>query len=171
MTALFRPTQRNDYTEAEIQRLIRAAEKPLPQDYLDFLREFGGVSFADAGVTFDVTWQRVDGQPMAADEDDDFEDDFMILILSSPQMVLETRSWLHGDDNPHLPPIIPKTLFPISRDADRGILLISLAEGTYGHVYIYFPGYDLWGTGNNNYLGYIASSFTDFIQNKIRLYE
>lgn len=168
---LYEPSARGPFTATEIEELEQTLGCKLPVDYAEFVRTLGPVRFPSPRVTFDVVWQRVDGKAMDADEDEDFEDDFMLMILSDFENIQEHIRFLHGAYSKDGTSFIDKSLFPFSSDVDRGFLLMSLAEETYGKVYIYFPGDDPWGTGNNNYLGYVAGSFTDFIENKIRPYE
>lgn len=164
-------SSRGVFSSEDIASLQTEAGGRLPEDFATFMQTMGPVSFGDDGVTFDVTWQRVDGEDMTADEDEEFQDDFMLLVFSGIESIKKHIRFLHGAYSKDGEPMIDKSLFPFSSDVDRGFLLMSLAEDTYGKIYVYFPADDPWGTGNNNYLGYIAASFTDFIENKIRPYE
>lgn len=159
---------------AELESLEQQVGFELPSDYKTFMMTFGPVGFGDEGVTYDVEWRRVDGKPLSSDEDEDededFEDDFLLLVLSNPEYIREclSRLWLSGGAKV---PRIPDKYFPIAQEAIYPYVVMSLEGDDYGAIYLYYPSDDPWGTGENNYLGYIAKSFTDFIENKIRPYE
>jgi len=164
------PSARERFSASDLNQIELAMGTNLPEDYKAFVSKMGPVSFGEDGVTFDVEWRRVDKKAMALGEDEDFEDDFMLLVLSDVDDVREHIDWLHAISG-NYDPMVPRDFFPFSTGASREYFLMSLAKEDYGAVYLYFPSDDPWGTSENNYLGYIASSFTDFIENKIRPYE
>ena len=170
MEVLYEPSPTGVFAAQAIEELEASVGSKLPDDYKDFVTKLGGVRFPSPRVTYDVEWRRVDAKALESDEDEDFEDDFMLLVLSDPENIHEHIRYLHAKDGTY-EPFLPKTFFPFAKGATGDYLVMSLAENDYGAVYVYFPSDDPWGTGENNYLGYIASSFTDFIENKIRPYE
>lgn len=170
MTIDLSPSPRGPMTEAELNDLEARAGHRLSDDYRSFMKTMGPVNFGDDGATFDVDWRRIDGQPMAADEDEDFEDDFMLLVLSDAEVIASNIDFLntaHGAQGPMVPPV----LFPFAAQATRGYLLMSLAQSDSGSIYLYYPSNDPYGEGENAYLGYIAPSFSTFLDTALRPYE
>ncbi len=52
-------------------------------------------------------------------------------------------------------------MFPIGGNANEDLILLDLNDGS---IWLLPEGRDdVWGTGDNTELGYVAPSFTDFI--------
>ena len=171
MVTLYEIDEENAFDASALAEIEQKLGLALPNDYKGFVLSTGDVAFIDDGVTSDFEWRRSNGAAIQSDETEDFEDEYMLLVLDGPEEIIENINVLHGHYRQDGVGMLPKHLFPFTAGATREYLLISLAPKDHGSVYLYFPSDDPWGTGENNYLGYIASSFTDFIENKIRPYE
>jgi hypothetical protein len=149
-------------TATDITHIEAAIGSKLAKPYIEFVTQFGFVSFDDVvGVEmrcmFDYTIDFPDRAEIR-------EGDIGSFLL--PDELIETYGYFttaefEGDEST---PLFPANYLPVGNDAGQGKILLELGENA-GRVW-YWPEREwAWGTEGNTWLGFVAENFYDCINN------
>ena len=147
-------------TEAEIAEASAVWGAPPPDDYRDFLRQFGFVNWdVDTPDTFD--YRIREGGNLVEREQS-------ITHVQNLEGLRRMRKFGWSDEPDNGLPVAPEHMFPAAETAGHDLILLDLNDGS---VWFLPEGReDPWGTGDNTELGRVADSFTAFV-NGLRLGE
>jgi len=151
---------REVFTDAQLAEIEKLVSKKLPVDLKTFLKQYGGVStgvgYLDDPVAFFVV--RVQMGTSVSEYSAGFS------YFTSHEEMVRSYTILTGD-SPHFDagPRIPELMLPINNPSDNDMLLLDLSDKNYGKIWYWKAIEETWGSEDNNMLGYVAKSFTDFI--------
>jgi hypothetical protein len=142
------------FSEAEISEIEAEIKEKLPESFKEFLLEHGEMmfelgEFAKVKVYFDVNQTEL-------------VQEAALSYLGSKDLIL--RDWkayaLEHEYIEDIGPRIPPQMLPIGRALMRrdAILLLNLSEKNNGSIWIWDGPDETWGTGENRFIGYVASS-------------
>lgn len=143
-------------SEADIARVEAALGLTLPDDYKAFLKAHGFVEWdIDIPDSFDYRFGP-DHQPTV-------KNDGCISHLwpaaHLERMAADVRTGAAGS-----PPLFyPNTHFPIGGTPGQDQILMELTP-KQGRIWFWPEREDHWGQGDNTELGFVAETFTDFIE-------
>lgn len=80
------------------------------------------------------------------------------------EMISRMMEFGRVDDPENGLPQYPENMFPIGGTAGQDMILLELSPQK-GRIWYWPEREDAWGRGDNKTLGYVAGSFTDFINN------
>lgn len=154
-------------TEADIAALQAAFSAPLPEVFVTLHRQHGPIFFGDnedGGLQFDIAWRRIDGQEMAVDA---FEDLLLDDVIDSMDSVAEIKDRL--SDWAELASWAPPAgaYLPFSETHDAHVLMVAMSGPETGKVFVWQAGSSPWGEDQGAYVGFIADSFNDFLNNRL----
>ena len=128
----------------------------LPKDYLEFIAAYG---FPEWEYTIPDSFDaRTDegGQVIV-------EARAISHLWPLDSLAAMTRNiWRDEPQNGY--PMLPGNMFPIGGDPGQDLVLIEM-EPDNGRIWYWRAVPDVWGTPGNRTLGFVADSFTDFINN------
>ena len=143
-------------TPTEVVAMTALAKGRLPQDFLRFLANYGFVLWEyTVPDTFDYVLDE-QGQRIVAEASISYLHD-----ANSLGRVLE-NVWM--DDAANGYPMIPQNVLPIGGTAGQDMILMEM-EMENGRIWYWPFTNEAWGTPGNRTLGFVANSFTDFINN------
>jgi len=148
------------FTDENFLKVEKLVSKNLPDDVKDFLKKYGGVStglgYIDDPIAFFIV--RV---PMGTAMRE-FSTGFS--YFASYDEMIESYTILTGD-SPHFDAgtRIPEKMIPVSNPSDNNMILLDLSDKNYGKIWYWEAVEETWGSEDNNMLGFVANSFTDFI--------
>jgi len=151
-------------TDDELLQVEALIPAPLPADARSFLAEYAGVStgigYEDDPCGFFVV-QAADGSM----------DTTGLSYFASCERMVSSYKILTGD-SPHFDagPRIPPRMMPISM-SDNDLVLLDLTEDNHGAVWHWRGIEETWGSDDNNELGFVAASFTAFVDSLATLEE
>lgn len=149
-------------TPADVQTLERGLGIVLPPAYVDFIRQFGFVSFGDDAERrwrFDCRYPQ-GGQVVV-------RPGHIAFLPRADQVVKAHRiltSTLDPDDRSL--PAFPAHFLPVGNDLGQGAVLLELggaAGQVAGRVWYWAEREWRWGTEDNTELGFVAEDFYAFI--------
>lgn len=143
-------------TAADIMRVEAALGQELPADYKAFVGEHGFVEWdIDIPDSFDYR--------LGPEHQPTIKNDGCISHLwpvrHLERMAADQRS--EGQDG--LPLLYPNTHFPIGGTPGQDQILLELTPKP-GRIWFWPEREDPWGTGDNTELGFVAETFTAFIE-------
>ena len=141
--------------EAALAQLTALAKTPLPADYIAFLKTHGFAQW-DTELPSWFSYRLEEAGGVVARRT-------RLAFLNDPEAVAQTLKFGFADDAPNGLPIAPPHMFPIAgTDGSDTILLDKVDGGVW-----FWPEdrQDPWGTGDNTVHGYVAPTFSDFINN------
>lgn len=154
-------------TDAEIATLKAAFSTSLPDLFVTLYQQHGPIFFGDnddGGLQFDIAWRSIDGQDIAVDAFDDLLLDDVIDTMKSVPDILEVLSeWTELASSS--PPA--GAYLPFSETHDAHVLMIAMTGPETGKIFAWRTGPDAWGEGQSAYIGFIADSFGDFLNNRL----
>ncbi len=142
-------------TRDEVARVAELMGRTPPADYQEFLLSHGFVEW-DIDIPDTFQWRlRGEGQDVVKSSS-----------VTHLEPVRKMESYLrHGrvDDPSRGLPQFPAEFFPIAGTAGQDAILMELAP-EHGRIWYWPEREDPWGTGDNTELGFVAESFTAFIE-------
>lgn len=142
-------------TPEEIDELVGLAGYQLPADLTGFLRSYGLVEWdIDIPDTFDY---RLGGEGQSI-----VRSAFVGRMASLNSLRNHVRYGQAYNPSMGLPQY-PANYWPIVRTPGQDVVLIEL-EPTLGRIWYWPEREDPWGTGDNTEPGFVADSFTAFIE-------
>lgn len=133
--------------EHQLRQWEQSAGYTLPKDYRIFLLKYNG------GMV--KPWIFRHDHPQVAGSDREMLLDY----LRDWQSVVESS---HLDTPPDLATRPPGHI-DIGQDPGNGRILLSLRSEDHGNVVYWLPSYMAWGEEPNNVVGFVARSFTEFL--------
>ena len=139
-------------TAEEIAEVEALAGRSLPADYKGFLKDHGFVEWdMDIPDTFD--YRLGTDQPVVKSA--------YIAHLSNLAFLREFDKYGRADNPSQGLPQFPAEYFPIGGTPGQDKILLELGTG---RIWYWPERADPWGTGDNTELGYVAESFTRFVE-------
>lgn len=144
----------------------------IPEDYRHFLESCNGASIAmppdEIGAAVKVKWLRSDLTRAQPEEVADFPVLFFIGgIWAAAEVISEMEQFfVYGDQSLGF---LPRHYLPISQDNGGSDYIIDVSDGPQrGHVYLWPVNTNVsFGQERNEYIGFVARSFTEFVNEKI----
>lgn len=133
--------------ESELREWELSTGYTLPKDYRIFLLKYNG------GMVRPWIFRHDHPQVVGSDRE------MLLDYLRDWQSVVESS---HLDTPPDLATRPPGHI-DIGRDPGGGRILLSLRPEEHGNVVYWLPSYMHWGEEPNNVVGFIARSFTEFL--------
>jgi SMI1-KNR4 cell-wall len=141
---------------AELAAMNVLAKGRLPPDFLKFLADYGFVLWEYTVPNAFFYSKEELGQRIVAEAAMTYLHD-----VNSLGRVLE-HVWM--DDAANGYPMIPTHVLPIGGTGGQDMILMEM-EPKNGRIWYWPFSNDAWGTPGNRTLGFVADSFTDFINN------
>ena len=158
------------FSASEVAEIEQTVGMPLPESYKAFVAVHG-----NAYVTEDfddwryvhVDWRRTDGRPVPPEDAEEIETVFPFYGLWPADTALDQYTTLHIADDRLL--TIPRHYFPIGHDTGGAKFWLDLSEEGKGSVWVIYTNINVpWGEEGNNYIGFVAHDFEDFIAAKLQ---
>lgn len=147
--AYWQRTGMEPVSDADIALLEQRLGGKAPASYADFMKTYGSVEFAFRIKNgFDYVYRMDDRTEQRSEA---------ISFIKSPEQALKYYDGLRKDPKINM----PEHLLPFAMDYGQGELLIEFGQPTERVYYWSFDNHD-WETGTTR-LGFVADSFTDFI--------
>lgn len=159
-------------TIAELRKIEGIIGCKIPEDYRHFLESCNGASIAmppdDVGAAVNVEWLRSDLTTPQPEEVADFQVLFFIGgIWAAAEVISEMEQFfVHGDQSLGF---LPRHYLPISHDNGGSDYIIDVSDGPQrGYVYLWPVNMNVsFGQERNEHIGFVARSFTEFVNEKI----
>jgi hypothetical protein len=133
--------------EHKLRQWEQSTAYTLPKDYRSFINKYNG------GMIKPWIFRHDHPQVVGSDRE------MLLDYLRDWQSVVEIS---HLDTPPDLATLPPGHI-DIGRDPGGGRILLSLRPQDHGNVVYWLPSYMHWGEEPNNVVGFIARSFTEFL--------
>jgi SMI1 / KNR4 family (SUKH-1) len=155
-----------EWTLLEIQNIEATFDIKFPADYVEIFTQ--GSIYFDDGRMYEAAWQRFDGKAIALDDVDEIETEYGISTFSSLEQIVFLNQTFVVDAIKRNRPSFPLGMIPFSYGASSEVLLFAASNSDKkpGSVWVWPITDEVWGTGDNIYIGYVADSFTEFLFEK-----
>jgi hypothetical protein len=144
-------------TPEAVAGIMALGKGALPRDYLEFIATYGFPEWEyTVPDSFDARTEA-DGQITV--------DERAISHLWSFESLSEKTKNIWRKDNPQNGfPMLPDNMFPVGGTPGQDLVVVEM-EPEKGRIWYWRFTNDAWGTPGNRTLGFVANSFTDFINN------
>ncbi len=148
-------------TSVDIEKIEAELDITLPVPYVEFITQYGFVSF-------DEDCDGLDYSIIFPDRQEIHQGDITFLMRAD-DLVIGYRNLMIDSVEDGLP-TFPKNYLSIGNDEGQGQILLKMDGEDTGSVW-YWPFNEwAWGIETNTWLGFVAKDFYEFI-NKLRPYE
>lgn len=147
------------FTPEQVAQIEARIGEALPEPYKEIVMTHGDLYFEHPRL-FDVEWQRIDGEPLDPAESRDFVTEYATYGFHSAERVLEQLDLIRMNIGDNL----PERYFPFAQDLQAMHLMLDLKRGRgHGAIWAWWFKSEPWGTGDNQYVGYVAESLEAFL--------
>ncbi len=151
---------------ADLEQIAQRNGQPFPAPYVELVSRYG-LPYFDDGKVFDVDWRKADGTPLSAEEIEDIDPVSGVSTFSDIATIRDMTDLVHtfaarGQ------PMIPKGMFPFSMNSAGNYLLFKGDDPQRGSVWLWSRKDEIWGEGDNVWIGFVANDFDDFLFNRLR---
>jgi hypothetical protein len=140
--------------------------QPFPAQYRDIAAKFGMPYFDNSKVA-EIEWQRHDGSAPSAEEREDMDPLIGVSTFDDVDGIATTTDLIHTYAAKGRP-MVPRGMFPFSTDSAGNYLLFKGNDPQKGSVWVWYWTDDVWGQGDNVWIGFVADDFDDFLFNRLR---
>ena len=164
--------QKKIFTDEDILNIEHKCLFSFPQDYIDFVKTYGGVSFNNSCYNdFLEATSCNDGlvdvpEVTQARIIDGGEEQLISVSLDNLYMPLEIITiyldFTKGSLVDNATTLFPSSLLPIGCCGGVDLFLLK-SEQEGGRVFYWLRTYDEWGSNGNNKLWHVSNSFNEFI--------
>jgi SMI1 / KNR4 family (SUKH-1) len=153
-------------TRAELSPIELRNGRPFPEQYLEVMTVFGTPYFED-GKVHEVDWRKHDGASLSAEERQDIDPINGVSTFDKAEAIAAMTDLVHTYAARGRP-MIPAGMFPFSTDSAGNWLLFKGDDPQRGSVWIWIWSDDIWGEGDNIWIGFVADDFDDFLFKRLR---